>query len=202
MLRHLRLANRTAGVGAWKYDIVADCFTPDIFVAQAFGVPEGDIRNARAFLLNNVLPDDRKAYLQDVDAAIASGPVYLSRYRTIGLDGSIHYMQAHAHIERDAAGAAVRMLGVTMDVTANTLRTHQLERQTEDERTLRRKLDDQAAQVQTFADRITVAAEAAGLYVWEMDAATRPISLGRQSHESVRARTSTPLAEYGALWPR
>ena len=142
-------------------------------------------------------PDDRDAYLQDVDAAIASGAVYLSRYRTIGLDGSIHYMQAHAHIERDAAGAAVRMLGVTMDVTANTLRTHQLERQTEDERTLRRKLDDQAAQVQTFADRIAVAAEAAGLYVWEMDAVTRQF-LWVGNRMRAFGLEHTPLAEYGA----
>ena len=173
LLRHLQLANRTAGVGAWKWDIVADRFTPDVFIAQALSLSEADIGDARAFFVSSVHPDDRAQFERELDAALASGRTYSARHRILLPAGATRHVQAYAHIERDDAGAAVRMLGVTMDVTAEMLRTEQFERQAAEERALKDQLRTQAAHVHALLDRNNVATQAAGLYTWEADARTR-----------------------------
>jgi PAS domain S-box-containing protein len=172
LLRHLQLATRTAGVGAWKWDIVADRYRPDVFIAQALSLTGGDLGGVRAFFAETVHPDDRHRFEVDMDAALARGESYASRHRIVRPNGAVLYVQAYAHIERDASGKAVHMLGVTMNVTAETLRAQQLERQAVEERALRKQLREQTAQVQALLDRISVAHEAAGLAAWEMDLRT------------------------------
>ena len=63
-------------------------------------------------------PDDVDAAMADLHAAVAGAARYDAVFRVVHADGDVRHIQAAASIERDANGAAVRVLGVNRDVTA------------------------------------------------------------------------------------
>uniref|UniRef100_UPI00293D440A PAS domain S-box protein n=1 Tax=Janthinobacterium sp. TaxID=1871054 RepID=UPI00293D440A len=63
-------------------------------------------------------PDDVESAVAELQAAVAGAARYDSVFRVVHADGAVRHIQAAASIERDAHGAAVRVLGVNRDVTA------------------------------------------------------------------------------------
>lgn len=163
VLRRLDLATKAAGIGVWDWDVRNDRYTADAAIARANGLDELIVdSDVRSFFTRQVHADDRARFNEALDAALAQGDTFSHRYRVLLSNGKTRYIQIHSHIERDAEEVAARLLGVTMDVTAEVRRTEQLERQAFGERALRARLN--------------LATQTASIGVWDMDVATGAIN--------------------------
>lgn len=162
LLERFDLATRVGGLGVWDWNVVADRVDVDTSLSSVFGFDQPAIEaNARDFLTRIVHPHDQEVFNQVLDHAIESGDTFSHRYRVVTPDGTTPHLQVNGHVFRDAHGKATRLLGVTTNVTAEMRRTELLQRQADDERALR--------------DRLNLATETAGIGVWDMDLATRNI---------------------------
>ena len=162
LLERLDLVAKVGGLGVWDWNIVDDRIDMDASASHAFGTDKASSRdNAREFFTRVVHPDDQAVFGQALDDVIESGETLSHRFRVLAPDGSTLHLQLNAQVFRNAQGKATRLLAVTTNVTAEMRRTGLLQRQADDERALR--------------DRLNLATETAGIGVWDMDLATRDI---------------------------
>ncbi len=163
LLERLNLATRVGGIGVWDWDLASDSMTVDRSIARAYGIDDLRIeRDARAFCTRAVHHDDVEAFQVVLQRGLDSGNSFSHRHRAVLADGSVRHVQFHAHVFRDQNAVATRVLGVTIDATAEVARTEQLQLQAAAERALR--------------DRLNLATQTAGIGVWDMDLATRKVS--------------------------
>jgi two-component system sensor histidine kinase/response regulator len=166
LLERLNLATQVGGLGVWDWNITDDRLVMDEAVARGYGIDHYTVdRDARAFFTAVVHREDLAVFNEGLDAALATGDSMSLRHRVVTAAGQFH-VQINAHIFRDAQGKATRMLGVTTNVTAEVRRTGLLQRQADDERALR--------------DRLDLATRTAGIGVWDMDLVTRKINADDQ----------------------
>ena len=77
------------------------------------------------------------------------------RHRTANPRPDPQYVQTHMRVYRDASGTAIRMMGVTWDVTKEVLHASELE--------------SKAAQESALIERLSVTTQAAGIAPWQFD---------------------------------
>jgi len=83
-----------------------------------FGVsPEEATGGRLESYLRAIHPDDKARVEADIAAAIQGGTKLVSEYRLVQTDGSIRTVLARGTVERDAAGRALRLPGVILDIT-------------------------------------------------------------------------------------
>ncbi|MBX5459837.1 MAG: PAS domain-containing protein [Steroidobacteraceae bacterium] len=153
---HLNLAAEAAGIGFWDWDpasgeLAADARCQDLYHLAA-SAP------ARTQLARLVHPDDLPGVEQAISGLLASGDRIHHRCRTPRTEPSVKWVDLYLKVSRDASGQATRLAAMVSDVTAQVERTEQLEAQLAKERAL--------------VERLSVATQAAGIYVWEFDWAT------------------------------
>ncbi|MBD2463458.1 PAS domain S-box protein [Oscillatoria sp. FACHB-1407] len=113
----LSLAVKSAGVGIWDWDIVNNQVFWDDRMYELYGLQRSDFANAYEAWLHAIHPEDR------VDAETISLQArqgkreYNSEFRVIHPDGSIHFIQAYAFIQRNEFGEPLRMVGINFDIT-------------------------------------------------------------------------------------
>jgi two-component system sensor histidine kinase/response regulator len=155
LLDRLSLATESAGIVVWERDLIADTVDGEAGLCNLIGLPEGYERDA---FRRAVHPDDRAELDAQTNAALSDpthGGVLSNRNRFVRPDGTIRYIQSHRRLFRDDAGKPLRMLGVAWDVT--------------EEVALTERFREQAVLERRGAERLNVAARAAGLSPWEFD---------------------------------
>ncbi len=82
------------------------------------GLPPEAAEEAHEAWVRRLHPEDREQAEQRFKIAVlGNGPDYSSEYRIVTPGGAVRWISATAEIERDAAGAPLRMIGVHIDVT-------------------------------------------------------------------------------------
>jgi PAS domain S-box-containing protein len=113
----LRFAPETGKPGSWQLDLATG--TSDFTAAckADFGVlPDAALTYDRLFDL--IHPDDRQRVRQAVQRAIDTQTGYDAEFRAVWpIDGSTHWINARGGIIPGPQGEAVRMVGVTLDIT-------------------------------------------------------------------------------------
>lgn len=113
----LSLAVTSGGIGIWDWDILNNLVLWDDRMYELYGLKRSDFANVYEAWLHAVHPDDRvEAELISLQARRGERE-YNPEFRVIHADGSIHYIQAHALIQRDLLGEPLRMIGINFDVT-------------------------------------------------------------------------------------
>jgi PAS domain S-box-containing protein len=112
----LRIATETARLGTWELDLRNGRMDSSGICREHFGRSPNDPFRYED-LLNATLPEDRPGREASVQQAIEEDSVYRTEYRTEWPDGTIHWILARGRTLRDDEGMAVRMIGVTLDVT-------------------------------------------------------------------------------------
>jgi two-component system sensor histidine kinase/response regulator len=154
LLLRLKLATETAGISIWEQDLVTLDFIADDSFWTLFGVqssPKFDPRGA-------IHEDEHEAAFAAIRAVLAdptSDAILPVRHRTANPRPEPQYVQTHMRVNRDAAGTAIRLMGVTWDVTKEVLRAAELE--------------SRAAQESALIERLNVTTKAAGIAPWEFD---------------------------------
>lgn len=116
--KRLRLALSAGGVSTWTWDLAQDRLECDEGIHGLIGRSREEIeRGGRKFFLSCVHPDDREAVVVAAAKAVKAGVNPSSEYRIVRPDGGVVWIADRASVERDASGAAVRMIGAWVDVT-------------------------------------------------------------------------------------
>jgi PAS domain S-box-containing protein len=106
-----------ARVGSWHWDIPADHVTWSPEFYAMLGVSEGDLEPTVAEFLARIHRDDRAAAERAIDRAVAGGDTYAVAHRLVRSDGEARMMICRGRVYRDDDGKAVRMVGVSLDLS-------------------------------------------------------------------------------------
>ena len=154
LLSRLKLATETAGISIWEKDLVTGELINDGSLWPLFGMPPSATLNPKDLIHE----DDRVQAAAAIRALLVDptqNAILPLRHRTANPRPEPQYVQTHMRVYRDASGAAIRMMGVTWDVTKEVLHASELE--------------SKAAQESALIERLNVTTKAAGIAPWEFD---------------------------------
>jgi PAS domain S-box-containing protein len=104
------------GLGAWKVELETNTLAASNACKAHFGLrAEQDFSYGR--FLAALHPDDQRRVVRAIENAIEREMDYQAEYRVVWDDGSVHWISARGRCIYDAKGCAVRLSGVTQDVT-------------------------------------------------------------------------------------
>lgn len=107
-----------AEVGTWEFDPINDVVRADLNLARMFGMSVDDSNGQPlSAFLGSIHPDDRQRVITAVEESLEGGNTYETEYRLAVGDSGVRWVIARGRVERDAAGQAVRMPGVVVDIT-------------------------------------------------------------------------------------
>jgi len=113
----LALALRSAGAGVWDWDIEHDQLVWDDQMYHLYGLHKEDFSGAYEAWLKGLHPEDVDKS-NDISQRARLGEIeYDTEFRVVHPDGTIRHLKAFGQFERDAAGNALRMIGINYDVT-------------------------------------------------------------------------------------
>jgi PAS domain S-box-containing protein len=118
LAERLALATQAAAIGVWELDLASQMLhVDDQFVALYGGV--GDAWEPGELWTDRLHTDDRAASLARRRAALSQeSSIYDDEVRVIWPDGSLHHVKNLGRLVRDAFGRPLRLVGVSMDITA------------------------------------------------------------------------------------
>lgn len=114
--RRLQTALSAGRLGAWEFDLATGELITSTTFRSIFG------RNATeefsyTDLLASIHPEDVDRMQLAVRTTIETGADYAIEYRTIWSDGSVHWAEIRAQLYRDREGKAIKLVGVSADIT-------------------------------------------------------------------------------------
>ncbi|WP_369130458.1 SpoIIE family protein phosphatase [Modestobacter roseus] len=116
-LTRLELALAAGAVGTWETDLTTGRISWDEGNAAIFGVA-GPVEFATdEALVGRIHPDDHAAVEEAMRAALAGSGEFVVEIRVLRADGAERWAVTRGRVLRDAAGAPLRLVGTTVDVT-------------------------------------------------------------------------------------
>lgn len=113
----LRVAERAAGAGAWRWDCIRDRaeWSPEMF--RLLGLdPNQHCANLQAWL--DVLhPADRDMTRERLGYIMQYSDSFIESYRILRPDGEVIWIDCHGQVKRNAQGRAIEMAGVCIDAS-------------------------------------------------------------------------------------
>lgn len=115
--RRLQTALSAGRLGAWELDLASLELTTSKTCKAIFG-RTADEPFSYEDLLSTVHPEDKQRMQTAVQATVETGVDYAIEYRTLWKDGSVHWAEIRAQLYRDRSGRAIKLVGVSADITA------------------------------------------------------------------------------------
>ena len=123
------LANRATFNAIWDWDLRADTIWWNETFYTLFGYAPEEIEPGSDSWTRRIHPDDAVRVVGAIRTAIASGQDHWSdSYRFLRGDGQYTEVDDRGHIDHDASGAPVRMIGAMQDITERKRIAAELER--------------------------------------------------------------------------
>lgn len=145
---------RDAGVRIWEWDIEQKTFQYSGNLVELYGAEiETSRPNPRELMLRTVHPEDRDHFSKEFVRALKGEAPLLIEYRLLYKDGSDRPVQLRGQIFRNETGRALRVIGLTIDMSAQV--------------NAARRLAEQADLQSQLLLRLKLATETAGISVWE-----------------------------------
>ena len=114
----LDLALRSARMGAWHWDIVADKRYFDDQVCYLLGIDPETFTGTEEEFFGAVHPEDRDVVRSALKRTMDLDEPYEPDYRVTWPDGSIRYIAARGRLAHDATGKPLRIYGIIWDITS------------------------------------------------------------------------------------
>ena len=110
-------AQKIGRLGSWYWTAGDDDLQWSDGMKELYGLaPEQDIEGREGFL-KYLHPDDVERVRTGISQAVANDTVYEETYRIFRADGEERVLRGRGAVFRDDAGQAVRLAGITVDVT-------------------------------------------------------------------------------------
>jgi signal transduction histidine kinase len=113
----MRLAARAAELGFWDWDIKRDEVWIDDVGKERTGTLGPGLADHERYL-SLIHPDDRDRVQQALDQAIRFQQDFEADFRMVSPGGEERWISASGKVEHDAHGEALRLRGISMDITA------------------------------------------------------------------------------------
>jgi two-component system CheB/CheR fusion protein len=127
----LEIALQSAGMGTWQLDLEADETVYSDPIGPMFGREPGFTHDGFQSWLDDIHPDDRPAVLAKWEAALSGEQLYQVRFRAVGADGVVRWIESSGKVLRNPAGELATIIGTARDVTTEVCVRQNLERQRE-----------------------------------------------------------------------
>ena len=113
----LRLALRSASMGAWRFDLRSRRRHFDEHVCRCLGIDPARFAGTEEEFFAAVHPDDCEGLRNAMARTLAGSAAYEVEYRAVWPDGSLHYIAASGQLARDANEEPLWIDGLLWDVT-------------------------------------------------------------------------------------
>ena len=115
----LEVATQTAQLGIWEWDVQADAVSGDERIAEIydFGPDIDTCRLDSSFWRSRIHVDDVAQVDRKLKLNLEGSAPFDAIFRIYKSDDSIAYIEAATHVERDASGKPLRVVGVNRDIT-------------------------------------------------------------------------------------
>ncbi len=123
----LDMAQASANIGTWDYDVERNRLIWDKRMFQIYAVPTEAFQADFNAWRDCVVEQDRQATDDLFLRALAGETEFNTHFRIRHPNGDIRMIEAHATVFRDDKGRALRVVGVNMDVTERQHSEEQLE---------------------------------------------------------------------------
>jgi PAS domain S-box-containing protein len=113
----LRLALNAAQMGVWDWNLETGNVIHSEREEAIFGLAPGEFDGNYRTYFKSIHPQDQSRVVQANLRTIEEGAEYDIDYRIIWPDQDVHWIREKGAVLRDETGKAVRMIGITMDIT-------------------------------------------------------------------------------------
>src|SRR6185437_6754500 len=117
---HYRVAMEAAGLGMWYWDLVQNRQEWSKECKAILGVPE-NAQGSYEYFLSLIHPEDYERVRVLLAESHRTRTPYVTEYRIIWSDGSLHWIADRGKYLYNAQGKAVRLVGVIWDITAQKM---------------------------------------------------------------------------------
>jgi PAS domain S-box-containing protein len=124
----LRLALEGSRTGTWDWNMETGQISWDDYMYPLFGRRRNEFDGTMQSFLEMVHPDDRPLLERATRQAIEGKRTIDVDFRVVDADGSFRHIASRGHVSQDAAGKAVRISGVNMDITESKKNEEELSR--------------------------------------------------------------------------
>jgi formate hydrogenlyase transcriptional activator len=138
----LRLATNAAGVGTWIMEIGTDQIWATARTRELFHLAPGEELTNDSFF-KAIHPDDYGQFQQDVQQAIQSGQELRSEFRIVQPDDSVRWILVLGQRYSQSDGEPLRLMGVSVDITARKQMETQIREQIEEIQRLKGQLEQE-----------------------------------------------------------
>lgn len=138
----LRLALRAAHAGMWHWDMLTDEIEWGEEYYDVYGLAPGSVKPSFENWLSCVHPEDREYAARKTSEAVEQRKELNFEFRIIRPDGALRWIAALGEIFYDNGGRAVRMSGISLDVTARREAEDERQRLLESEQAARRAAEE------------------------------------------------------------
>ena len=119
--QRLALATQAAHLGTWEWEIATGRLHSDARMHALYGLTPGGQPETFAVWMQCIHPDDQGQVRALVQASLDGRQDYHTQFRVRWPDRQTRIIEAHATVQRDAAGHPLRMIGVNWDITERVL---------------------------------------------------------------------------------
>ena len=110
-------AEELAGLHSWEWNIRTGCLVWSAEAYRTFGFRPGETELIFDTFISSVHADDRDAVRSAVQDAVDGKRPYDFEFRIVQTDGQERVLHSRGEIQRDAKGQAIRMQGMSLDIT-------------------------------------------------------------------------------------
>jgi two-component system, sensor histidine kinase and response regulator len=151
----MALAEEVAGFGVWQLDLRSNEMSLSPGAAFLSGFDRNRVALDRTALAEKIHPEDRDLPVYATRRAIEDRAIYKADFRMLRPDGGLRWVRSQGRVDREG-GEPVRMTGAIIDLTRER---------------------EFAAELQTAAERMSLAEQAAGFGVWEVDLRLQTVTI-------------------------
>lgn len=119
--RTMQLANDSAGIGVWEWDLTTNALVWDDWMYKLYGISAKTFTGAFEAWINSVHPDDIEGAKAELESAVAGLGEYNPEFRVVHPDGCVRTLKASAEILKDECGQPIKVVGVNYDVTEKVI---------------------------------------------------------------------------------
>ncbi len=122
----LNIALENAGIGLWEWDVQTNEVTWDVKLEKMMGLQPGTFGKTFADFENLVHEEDIPHVQNSIRNTLEKGKPLETIFRTRPENGTLKYISSKAFVNKNSAGKAVRLSGVSFDITGMRAETERL----------------------------------------------------------------------------
>jgi two-component system, cell cycle sensor histidine kinase and response regulator CckA len=115
--QRFELAQGAGEIGTWDWDAATNETHCSIGHGPLYGLPPSDRAPTFEEWLELIHPEDQARMREELNRALEGIEHFITDFRVIWPDGTVHWLYGKGQVFRDSRGAPVRMIGVNMDIT-------------------------------------------------------------------------------------